>query len=63
MKFPSFFKFFKMSKEEIADTIKIAEKEARRAQKQGKQTVDELSPHIGDVENSVSNLNYEFKAT
>lgn len=49
-----------MSKEEIADTIKSAEKQARRAQKQGKQTVDELSPHIGDVENSVSNLNYEL---
>jgi hypothetical protein len=49
-----------MSKGEIESTIKAAEKQARRARKQGKQTVEELTPHIGDVENSVSNLNYEL---
>jgi hypothetical protein len=44
----------------IRRKIKAAEEAAQTRAAQGKKTVEELSPHLTEVENNVSNLNYEL---
>jgi len=44
----------------IRRRIKAAEEAAKTRGSEGKKTVEELSPHIDEVENNVSNLNYEL---
>jgi hypothetical protein len=49
-----------MPQSEIESRIKTAEEAAKTRAAEGKKTVEELSPHIGEVEYNVSNLNYEL---